>query len=221
MLGGDAWRDHPRSRGVYDQPVTHEMECAGSSPLARGLLPEAALAVLGRRIIPARAGFTPSLMMSFGLYGDHPRSRGVYTCSESRSSTVTGSSPLARGLPPEVLWRPIEHRIIPARAGFTGVRSGTRDARWDHPRSRGVYREERINGDHFGGSSPLARGLHHPPLPSPFLARIIPARAGFTPVRRTPSWRWPDHPRSRGVYCASRIMGSRMSGSSPLARGLR
>ena len=52
-----------------------------------------------RRIIPARAGFTSvSIMRSF-LFGDHPRSRGVY------GATVPG--PL------------FPRRIIPARAGFT------------------------------------------------------------------------------------------------------
>mgnify|MGYP000950286826 CR=1 FL=1 len=50
--------DHPRSRGVYGQPVTHEMECAGSSPLARGLLVGALPLRRPLGIIPARAGFT-------------------------------------------------------------------------------------------------------------------------------------------------------------------
>ena len=52
-------------------------------------------------------------------------------------------------------------------------------------------------------------------------AGIIPARAGFTspPTRRGhTSW---DHPRSRGVYCRSKSLSMRMTGSSPLARGLR
>ena len=53
------------------------------------------------------------------------------------------------------------------------------------------------------------------------IARIIPARAGFTlPARRKRHRGW-DHPRSRGVYdCCSLIIIDRW-GSSPLARGLR
>ena len=50
------------------------------------------------------------------------------------------------------------------------------------------------------GSSPLARGLLHHDVDGRPDSGIIPARAGFTPGRRTipaPSW---DHPRSRGVY---------------------
>ena len=36
-------------------------------------------------------------------------------------------------------------------------------------------------------------------LPSA-VSGAIPARAGFTPIGRTTSRRWKDHPRSRGVY---------------------
>ena len=94
----------------------------------------------------------------------------------------------------------------------------------DHPRSRGVY----VIGLPFsalvGGSSPLARGLpwrRHSPTQRP---GIIPARAGFTglswpPAAATSDDR--DHPRSRGVYCASAWRMSVGLGSSPLARGLQ
>mgnify|MGYP001640362027 FL=1 len=71
--------------------------------------------------------------------------------------------------------------------------------------------------------------------------RIIPARAGFTPLTEeadrgerwiiparagfTSSWarrgrRCTDHPRSRGVYAAADIIKTSQQGSSPLARGL-
>ena len=50
----------------------------GSSPLARGLLDDAARAAHDARIIPARAGFTAMPARGAGLCSDHPRSRGVY-----------------------------------------------------------------------------------------------------------------------------------------------
>ena len=50
--------DHPRSRGVYRIKYGFIMETAGSSPLARGLLTALQGELEGRRIIPARAGFT-------------------------------------------------------------------------------------------------------------------------------------------------------------------
>ena len=50
------------------------------------------------------------------------------------------------------------------------------------------------------GSSPLARGLLGHISSIPMHARIIPARAGFTPEPMV-CWNvYRDHPRSRGVY---------------------
>ena len=71
--------DHPRSRGVYDNPAPVSGGISGSSPLARGLLHlrDERAYLLG--IIPARAGFTSSHPSWPPGAPDHPRSRGVYT----------------------------------------------------------------------------------------------------------------------------------------------
>ena len=72
--------------------------------------------------------------------------------------------------------------------------------RADHPRSRGVYDQNRqilIDGD---GLSPLARGLLEVTMGMDDESRIIPARAGFTDTQPTLKVRQKDHPRSRGVY---------------------
>ena len=53
--------DHPRSRGVYVGARDESPECGGSSPLARGLPIGSRGPVRIRRIIPARAGFTPKV----------------------------------------------------------------------------------------------------------------------------------------------------------------
>ena len=50
--------DHPRSRGVYLIAAQWAGDAAGSSPLARGLLPVVFPVAVLVRIIPARAGFT-------------------------------------------------------------------------------------------------------------------------------------------------------------------
>ena len=50
---------------------------------------------------------------------------------------------------------------------------------------------------------------------------IIPARAGFTTPCSLTVRPTPDHPRSRGVYCALCGLCVSCGGSSPLARGLR
>ena len=53
----------------------------------------------------------------------------------------------------------------------------------DHPRSRGVYSYEGVSSFDGIGSSPLARGLLVGVHELRADLRIIPARAGFTPVQ--------------------------------------
>ena len=55
-----AAQDHPRSRGVYGWPAVRDRAKTGSSPLARGLHHLVVNGAARRRIIPARAGFTPA-----------------------------------------------------------------------------------------------------------------------------------------------------------------
>ena len=172
----------------------------GSSPLARGLHIARGLRCRVNGIIPARAGFTMWMWSGAGVAADHPRSRGVYECRRHRTLLFYGSSPLARGLPPVRTITVAMGRIIPARAGFTALRSGPFLLYQDHPRSRGVYGVDKDLVADPDGSSPLARGLRIRKRPPHAHRRIIPARAGFTPV----------------VRCRQ----SKPGGSSPLARGL-
>ena len=152
--------DHPRSRGVYFPCWPMKRVSVGSSPLARGLLPELVDATL--------------------TYWDHPRSRGVYGCGAPAPSTVAGSSPLARGLRGDILVSPPKIRIIPARAGFTQIRLLFSLLGRDHPRSRGVYGIVINSPGARHGSSPLARGLRITRNGVYSREGIIPARAGFT-----------------------------------------
>ena len=121
VLSVGIWWDHPRSRGVYLIVDLMPSQMVGSSPLARGLQ----LTVLGHsgrpRIIPARAGFTRVMYPHSIIIGDHPRSRGVYHSGIKVHEDFRGSSPLARGLPESIGVGDEGGRIIPARAGFTGV----------------------------------------------------------------------------------------------------
>ena len=132
---------------------------------------------------------------------DHPRSRGVYSYSSWARPGLSGSSPLARGLPYPATIIAERNRIIPARAGFTSAAA--------------------VVSLIVLGSSPLARGLLLVRRDGPESARIIPARAGFTHNGTiTIGDKW-DHPRSRGVYPAMKLRDIFAAGSSPLARGLR
>ena len=172
--------DHPRSRGVYAAVCVPASTSVGSSPLARGL-PHVPPRVQDQSgIIPARAGFTLPGARAERPSRDHPRSRGVYGVRRPLQRLLSGSSPLARGLPRLHAGRVSRQRIIPARAGFTPARSQRRSSGTDHPRSRGVYTGQESDASDSSW--------------------IIPARAGFTAwlcaCRMGPR----DHPRSRGVY---------------------
>ena len=180
------FRDHPRSRGVYSPDASPRRTPRGSSPLARGLLFLFIVSILRVRIIPARAGFTPSWRPLRRGSRDHPRSRGVYYSGSVPKRTMCGSSPLARGLPLRQAAARDQDGIIPARAGFTQLPPGGRDGPGDHPRSRGVYTETVSPRDGEAGSSPLARGLLGACNPERALNGIIPARAGFTQPCRLP-----------------------------------
>ena len=159
-------RDHPRSRGVYHFRPPSRRGSAGSSPLARGL--RTALhdvLLLGQGSSPLARGLRRYTIVVGAMRGIIP-ARAGFTPGRSRTS---GSAT----------------RIIPARAGFTpacGCRA--RSAR-DHPRSRGVYVIVAVWRAILGGSSPLARGLPRHDWAAAATARIIPARAGFTPPRTT------------------------------------
>ena len=191
----------------------------GSSPLARGLRVPVHDELCRVGIIPARAGFTAPLRPSYRTSPDHPRSRGIYAIFSFRAHKNEGSSPLARGLHRICLVVPVRVRIIPARAGFTGVPTNGECAARDHPRSRGVYAEGGGGGGR-NGSSPLARGLRLGAVGDDVSDGIIPARAGFTTSTRPWGPSPSDHPRSRGVYVLNHGVIILIGGSSPLARGL-
>ena len=215
-----ALMDHPRSRGVYENPASKVVNSGGSSPLARGLRGVPGGVPAARGIIPARAGFTRRDRRRGAVPPDHPRSRGVYARERNRTAPAPGSSPLARGLRRGRLPGHYRPGIIPARAGFTHVAGVEGVGLGDHPRSRGVYVVALAALLIASGSSPLARGLPGGCQQGDAPPGIIPARAGFT-FPRTSLFLGPmDHPRSRGVYPGTGPRPRSGSGSSPLARGL-
>ena len=190
---------HPRSRGEHSF-------LSDPSPL-------------GGWLIPARAGSTLTSASPSTRTTAHPRSRGEHPESVVLPPPAAGSSPLARGAR-QLLPGPLSAgRLIPARAGSTCPGPPPWCPARAHPRSR---------GEHIGvaellvvptGSSPLARGARrrHPARgPRP---RLIPARAGSTPSRRTCGWGRGAHPRSRGEHSSWVLTNRGVPGSSPLARG--
>ena len=108
----------------------------------------------------------------------HPRACGENAHSTRSWGHLEGSSPRVRGKRAPRTPRPVEKRLIPARAGKTGgFRAWARARAGSSPRVRGKQR--------FG----VHRVLH---------VRLIPARAGKTSSASARTWRQPAHPRACG-----------------------
>ena len=192
---------------------------AGSATTEASTQPTSRL--MRSRWAPVQASRTHDPVTPPQAHRPFSRSRGVHLVMLSRSISSAGSSPLARGSHrSRTAGRP-DHRIIPARAGFTALVAGVLALVGDHPRSRGVYTQDVGDDGVCGGSSPLARGLHSGDLGDTIILRIIPARAGFTQGDHGVMINGWDHPRSRGVYVGRGGLQAGWFGSSPLARGLR
>ena len=151
---------HPRSRGEHYSSHPGADVIIGSSPLARGT-PNNEDKHWGRvRLIPARAGNTPTATITVKVSTAHPRSRGEHLCSGCLLSEGKGSSPLARGAPQLSLNVVPLFGLIPARAGSTAI--------------------SEISFWYQRGSSPLARGAQQGLQAGTGSGGLIPARAGST-----------------------------------------
>ena len=149
----------------------------------------------------------------------HPRSRGEHIIDRGITNAKLGSSPLARGTLRAVAGLGGADRLIPARAGNTGVHSRRRTSRPAHPRSRGEHVARRWSITCTPGSSPLARGTLRCGTFKVLKNRLIPARAGNMNLLSARKRGSAAHPRSRGEHLRSSGGICIKSGSSPLARG--
>ena len=117
--------DHPRSCGANKSHANALLIRRGSSPLVRGQPGHFHGVQRVVRIIPARAGPTPSTPSTSLLMSDHPRSCGANASAAPAKTPDAGSSPLVRGQHGQTTIAQSRRRIIPARAGPTGGRPQT------------------------------------------------------------------------------------------------
>ncbi len=190
---------HPRWRGEHLLCNNRVDEYTGSSPLARGTRPAELQARRHRRFIPAGAGNTLSTPTPVAPPAVHPRWRGEHGAGRRRDRRRVGSSPLARGTPPELLANLLAAPV--------------------HPRWRGEHDFDGKKSDIEGGSSPLARGTRHADDGQAVFGRFIPAGAGNTDHRRETNQPEAVHPRWRGEHYFGLRECEVLAGSSPLARG--
>ena len=186
---------HPRSRGENFRTAGPAFTRSGSSPLTRG-----------------KPLSSPSLPA-------HPRSRGENMWRPNPASSSCGSSPLTRGKH--------DHRdglesflgLIPAHAGKTASSADRRAWRQAHPRSRGENSALADIDALRNDSSPLTRGKLQRRVNPELKPRLIPAHAGKTSGRPSPTGAAAAHPRSRGENPALGFSHRSYHGSSPLTRG--
>ena len=152
---------HPRSRGEHALMCLGFFVHNGSSPLARGTLPDRGLLGDDDRFIPARAGNTWRAGASTSWSPVHPRSRGEHATASRKPSGPIGSSPLARGTHRRRARGGVRVRFIPARAGNTSRTPSPSSTATVHPRSRGEHPGSPGPSMPWCGSSPLARGTPH------------------------------------------------------------
>ena len=213
--------DHPRMRGEHGLRVTGSPSREGSSPHARGALPQAAAHAQVEGIIPACAGSTNVDGESTAKAGDHPRMRGEHCVGSCCMWAIKGSSPHARGAPRPNAYDSCGRGIIPACAGSTLCSCAAGRKYGDHPRMRGEHEAADFEYQVSEGSSPHARGALVARLVAHHGVGIIPACAGSTRRRTLRASDRQDHPRMRGEHGGAMWVNAGDPGSSPHARGAR
>ncbi len=191
---------HPRVRGEQLPLYLDLSVMRGPSPRVRGADGGPSMVGVFERTIPACAGSSSPRVGCVRRRWDHPRVRGEQA----------GFSQPVRG-------RVVE--TIPACAGSRAAASPAGAVPRDHPRVRGeqgcslrVWREG-------AGPSPRARGAGHRLTRPRRDCGTIPACAGSSISRTSPTPRGRDHPRVRGEQVARFVWPRPDEGPSPRARG--
>lgn len=148
---------HSRLRRRYSTKIARIIVPVESSPLARARRSSTAQQLVVRRVIPARAGFTRSLLLRALWSGSHSRSRRLCRIVRGRSVSAgitparagftalvlpavsTSEVTTARRVPdPCVENRGPENRVAPARAGASARAAGRPDRALPAKSSRGA-----------------------------------------------------------------------------------
>ena len=212
-------RVHPRACGENIHGSRGPDGAGGSSPRVRGKPFRRTQRTIPKRLIPARAGKTVTLLSSRLPSPAHPRACGE-NCRPGRVvDGAAGSSPRVRGKLPRVRNRRVDRGLIPARAGKTFSMPPGVSPPSAHPRACG---ENQSQADAFGystGSSPRVRGKPARRLGRVLLPGLIPARAGKTRSICGSSGCAEAHPRACGENQRTLRYPRHQAGSSPRVRG--
>ena len=193
----------------------------GSSPRGRGKPAYLPGRLKGGRLIPARAGKTQQNARHNLRTRAHPRAGGENVGDPPGNPGPPGSSPRGRGKRPPRTARPVEARLIPARAGKTVRVSREPSATRAHPRAGGENKFPGERREYGYGSSPRGRGKHQQVALGGRRRRLIPARAGKTQASARSFRQRRAHPRAGGENEQIAAAQNAGDGSSPRGRGKR
>ena len=212
-------RAHPRACGENIHGSRGPDGAGGSSPRVRGKPFRRTQRTIPKRLIPARAGKTVTLLSSRLPSPAHPRACGE-NCRPGRVvDGAAGSSPRVRGKLPRVRNRRVDRGLIPARAGKTFSMPPGVSPPSAHPRACGENQRTLRYPRHQAGSSPRVRGKLILWGPVPVTLGLIPARAGKTFPDPAKTSIPAAHPRACGENCAWCLGRWGLVGSSPRVRG--
>ena len=212
---------HPRACGENDPPAVHAARPEGSSPRVRGKLAKVLCCVTHPGLIPARAGKTRLREALAPVAGAHPRACGENLNTRDGDRTSSGSSPRVRGKRHQSSGKQGSGRLIPARAGKTSYSHPPTLGHSAHPRACGENVDEVGRVWIGGGSSPRVRGKRGGWRRPPRKRRLIPARAGKTPLEHWNHAWGRAHPRACGENAMTSPSPDSLPGSSPRVRGKR
>ena len=137
----------------------------------------------------------------------------------TRTSQMSGSSPLTRGKRRGCpCGRQIE-RFIPAHVGKANSCTGSTGRTWAHPHSRKENLKCGCLAVVVLGSSPLTRRKRHHCRGSMARRGLIPAHAGKTNPLQQPKASARAHPQSHGENLGFNRQSPLIQGSSPLTQG--
>ena len=114
--------------------------------------------LINRRITPACAGNSKSIIGNKLGVGDHPRLRGEQATALFVMKMMRGSPPLARGTDADSMTVGKPSGITPACAGNSKRSEKRVETHRDHPRLRGEQYNARWDKYSKWGSPPLALG---------------------------------------------------------------
>ena len=111
------YEDHPRTRGEKRLCQVSLSGAVGSPPHTRGKVNPSVDNIDKQGITPAHAGKSIVERETFGMYEDHPRTRGEKKLCQVSLSGAAGSPPHTRGKVQEIQKSLNPDGITPAHAG--------------------------------------------------------------------------------------------------------